>query len=52
MSLAHLILVWLLTWIVHDEPSPENQVFMDDVAEWIFARSVDAVQVDAAKSKL
>jgi acylglycerol lipase len=37
---------------LHDEPSPENQEFMDDVANWILARSVDPVQVDGARSKL
>ncbi|PSN69956.1 alpha/beta-hydrolase [Corynespora cassiicola Philippines] len=37
---------------LHDEPSPENQGFMDDVANWILARAVEPVQGDAAKSKL
>ncbi|KAF2476375.1 alpha/beta-hydrolase [Lindgomyces ingoldianus] len=37
---------------LHDEPSPENQKFMNDVADWILARSVDPVQVEVAKSKL
>ncbi|KAF2203127.1 alpha/beta-hydrolase [Delitschia confertaspora ATCC 74209] len=37
---------------LHDEPSPENETFMNDVADWILARSVDPVQVDVAKSKL
>jgi acylglycerol lipase len=37
---------------VHDEPSPHKEVFMDDVANWILARSVEPVQVDGAKPKL
>ena len=37
---------------MHDEPPPENQRFIDDVANWIFARSVDPVQVDGSKPKL
>ncbi|KAF2867096.1 Alpha/Beta hydrolase protein [Massariosphaeria phaeospora] len=37
---------------LHDEPAPDNQLFMDDVANWILARSVDPVQVDSAKSRL
>ncbi|KAF2192667.1 alpha/beta-hydrolase [Zopfia rhizophila CBS 207.26] len=37
---------------LHDEPNPENQGFMKDVADWILARSVDPVKVDAAKPKL
>ena len=41
-----------LTWIVHDEPSPEKEVFIDDVAHWILARSTEPVQGDGAKPKL
>ncbi|KAH7109060.1 Alpha/Beta hydrolase protein [Dendryphion nanum] len=37
---------------LHDEPSPENQEFMEDVANWILARSVEPVQTDGAKPKL
>ncbi|XPS93939.1 Acylglycerol lipase [Ascochyta lentis] len=37
---------------LHDEPSPDKEVFMDDVANWILARSVEAVQVEGAKPKL
>lgn len=37
---------------VHDEPGPDKEVFMDDVASWILARSVEPVQVDGAKPKL
>ncbi|ORY17412.1 Alpha/Beta hydrolase protein [Clohesyomyces aquaticus] len=33
---------------LHDEPAPENHAFMNDVADWILARSVEPVQ----KSKL
>lgn len=42
----------LLMLAVHDEPSPDKEVFMDDVANWILARSVEPVQVDGAKLKL
>ena len=42
----------VLTMAVHDEPSPDKEVFMDDVANWILARSVDPVQTDGAKPKL
>lgn len=42
----------LLMLAVHDEPSPDREVFMDDVANWILARSVEPVQVDGAKPKL
>lgn len=38
--------------VVHDEPSPDKEVFMDDVVNWILARSGDSVQVDGAKPKL
>ena len=31
----------ILTLIVHDEPSPYKEAFMDDVANWIVARSVE-----------
>jgi acylglycerol lipase len=41
----------MLTSAVHDEPSPHKEVFIDDVANWILARSVDPV-VDGAKPKL
>ena len=41
-----------LTTTVHDEPSPHKEVFMDDVVNWVLARSVEPVQVDAAKPKL
>ncbi|KAF1913505.1 Alpha/Beta hydrolase protein [Ampelomyces quisqualis] len=38
---------------LHDEPSPEKEVFIDDVANWILARSNEPVQgAEAAKSKL
>ncbi|KAF3040361.1 hypothetical protein E8E12_009446 [Didymella heteroderae] len=37
---------------LHDEPSPDKEVFMDDVANWILARSVEPVQTDGAKPKL
>ncbi|KAJ4286146.1 hypothetical protein N0V90_013495 [Kalmusia sp. IMI 367209] len=37
---------------LHDEPSPEKEVFVDDVANWILARSEDPVQVDGTKPKL
>ena len=47
-----MIATWLLTLQVHDEPSPDKEVFMDDVANWILARSVEPVQVDGAKPKL
>jgi acylglycerol lipase len=42
----------VLTAAVHDEPSPDKEVFMDDVANWILARSVEPVQTDGAKPKL
>jgi acylglycerol lipase len=42
----------VLIAIVHDEPSPDKEVFMDDVANWITARSGEAVQVDGSKPKL
>jgi acylglycerol lipase len=42
----------LITLAVHDEPSPDKEVFMDDVANWILARSVEPVQVDGARPKL
>lgn len=35
---------------VHDEPGQDKQVFMDDVAAWVLARSVD--QTEDAKPKL
>jgi acylglycerol lipase len=39
--------------IVHDEPSPEKEVFFDDVANWILARSNEPVQTtEGAKPKL
>jgi acylglycerol lipase len=39
-----------LTFAVHDEPSPEKEVFMKDVANWILARSTEPVQgVDRSK---
>ncbi|KAF1995833.1 alpha/beta-hydrolase [Amniculicola lignicola CBS 123094] len=37
---------------LHDEPSPDNLEFMNDVADWILARSVEPVQVEASKPKL
>lgn len=38
---------------LHDEPSPDKEVFFDDVTNWILARSTDAPQVsDGAKPKL
>lgn len=37
---------------VHDEPSPDKDVFMDNVADWILARSVEPVQIDDAKPRL
>ncbi|KZM20502.1 Acylglycerol lipase [Ascochyta rabiei] len=37
---------------LHDEPRAEAEVFMDDVASWILARSVEAVQVEGAKPRL
>jgi acylglycerol lipase len=38
---------------VHDEPSPEKEVFINDVADWILARSTEPVQVaEGAKPKL
>jgi acylglycerol lipase len=45
--------LYQLTLIVHDEPSPEKEVFITDVANWILARSTEPVQMaDAAKPKL
>jgi acylglycerol lipase len=42
-----------LTLAVHDEPSPDKEVFMEDVANWILARSTEPVQVgDGTKPKL
>lgn len=37
---------------LHDEPGHDKQVFMDDVANWILARSTETAQSDGAKSKL
>jgi acylglycerol lipase len=38
---------------LHDEPSPEKEVFIEDVANWILARSIEPVQAgDDAKPKL
>ncbi|KAF1841317.1 alpha/beta-hydrolase [Cucurbitaria berberidis CBS 394.84] len=37
---------------LHDEPSPEKEVFIDDVANWILARSTEPVQGDSARPKL
>ncbi|KAF2109653.1 Alpha/Beta hydrolase protein [Lophiotrema nucula] len=37
---------------LHDEPSPEREVFVNDVADWISARSIEPVQGDAGKPKL
>ena len=42
----------ILIAVVHDEPSPDKEVFMDDVANWISAHSGEAVQVEGSKSKL
>ncbi|KAF1958655.1 alpha/beta-hydrolase [Byssothecium circinans] len=36
---------------LHDEISPDKEKFIDDVTDWILARSVEPVQVDS-KSKL
>lgn len=41
-----------LTLAVHDEPGQDKEVFMEDVAQWILARSTEPVQGDGAKSKL
>lgn len=41
-----------LTCVVHDEPAPHGEVFVNDVATWILTRSEDPVQVDGSKSKL
>jgi acylglycerol lipase len=39
--------------IVHDEPSPEKEVFIEDVTNWILARSTEPVHVEGgAKPKL
>ncbi|KAF2856505.1 alpha/beta-hydrolase [Plenodomus tracheiphilus IPT5] len=37
---------------LHDEPGQDKEVFIDDVVNWILARSNEAVQTDGAKSKL
>ncbi|CAI6336968.1 unnamed protein product [Periconia digitata] len=37
---------------LHDEPKPEKEIFVNDVASWILTRSVDPVQVDGSKPKL
>ena len=47
MFLNVLILV-----LVHDEPEGERHTFINDVADWILARSVDPVSVEESKSKL
>lgn len=41
-----------LTRAVHDEPSPDKEAFVDDVANWILSRSETPVQVDDNKPKL
>jgi acylglycerol lipase len=42
-----------LTLVVHDEPSPDKEVFMEDVANWILARCTEPVQMtEGAKPKL
>ena len=42
----------MLTMLVHDEPGKDKELFMDDVASWILARSNEPVQMDGAKPKL
>ena len=38
---------------VHDEPGTEKDVFINDVADWILARSTEPAQTtDGAKPKL
>lgn len=37
--------------IVHDEPEPDCDRFIDDVASWILKRSVDPV-AEGGKAKL
>ncbi|KAH8719442.1 Alpha/Beta hydrolase protein [Phaeosphaeriaceae sp. PMI808] len=38
---------------LHDEPSPHKEVFMEDVADWVLARSTEPVQVgEGSKPKL
>lgn len=48
MSVMRLV----LTLAVHDEPSPDKEVFMDDTANWILTRSVEPVHTEGAKPKL
>jgi len=47
-----MVVVFLIFIIVHDEPEGERHTFINDVADWILARSNDPVEVDGAKSKL
>lgn len=42
----------LLTGPVHDEPSPDGEMFVDDVANWVLSRSEDPVQVEESKPRL
>lgn len=44
--------LYLLTGVVHDEPSPDKEAFVDDVVNWVLARSEVPVQVDGSKPKL
>jgi acylglycerol lipase len=44
--------VWALTLSVHDEPSPDKDVFRDDVVNWVLARVTDPVGDDSAKPRL
>jgi acylglycerol lipase len=48
----HGVVLSQLTTTVHDEPSPEKEVFIEDVANWILARSIEPVQVDGTRPKL
>jgi acylglycerol lipase len=42
-----------LTLVVHDEPGEDKEVFMNDVANWILARSTAPAQTaDSSKPKL
>ena len=42
----------MLTLAVHDEPSPDKEAFVDDVANWILARSTEPVGAEDAKPRL
>lgn len=45
-------MVLALTLSVHDEPSPDKDVFRDDVVNWVLARVTDPVGDDSAKPRL